>query len=158
MMENANFVIRIYGLFINEKDEILLTDEFQLNSMMTKFPGGGLEYGEGTIDCLKREIGEECNNQQIQNIRHFYTTDFFQKALFYENRQIISIYYLADFINPLTFRISEKPFDFDIKKGENQSFRWQKIDDLKEEDLTFAIDKFVFGLLRKQLEKKPLHL
>ena len=26
---------------------------------VTKFPGGGMEFGEGTIDCIKRECMEE---------------------------------------------------------------------------------------------------
>jgi 8-oxo-dGTP diphosphatase len=81
MKSPGNFVIRIYGIVLNESNEILLTDEYQLGMKMTKFPGGGLHFGEGTIDCLRREFREECNGQEIKNIRHFYTTDFFQKAL-----------------------------------------------------------------------------
>lgn len=143
-----DFVIRVYALIVNANHELLLTDEFQLNTLMTKFPGGGLEFGEGTIDCIKREIAEECNGQEIDDIRHFYTTDYYQKALFYENKQLISIYYLAYLSQPIKFNISEKPFDFDIAKGENQSFRWVKIDSLDENDLTFPIDRFVVGKLK----------
>ncbi len=51
----TKFTIRVYGLFTNDQNEILITDEFQLNTQMTKFPGGGLHFGEGTMDCLKRE-------------------------------------------------------------------------------------------------------
>lgn len=96
MNKPGNFTIRIYGLIINQNNEILISDEFQLGTKMTKFPGGGLESGEGTIDCLKREFREECNGQELENIRHFYTTDYYQKALFYEKTQLLSIYYLAD--------------------------------------------------------------
>lgn len=149
METKGDFVIRVYALFISENNEILVTDEFQLNTMMTKFPGGGLEFGEGPIDCLKREISEECNSQGIKNIRHFYTTDFFQKALFYKNTQLISIYYLADLIYPLKFRVSEKSFDFDRDKSKNQSFRWRKINQLNENELTFPIDRFVIGKLKE---------
>jgi ADP-ribose pyrophosphatase YjhB (NUDIX family) len=116
---------------------------------MTKFPGGGLEFGEGTIDGLKREFKEECNGQEIKNINHFYTTDFFQKALFYENKQLLSIYYMAELANPVKFQISEKPFDFQENKNENQSFRWIKINNLNEAEITFPIDKFVAGKLKK---------
>jgi ADP-ribose pyrophosphatase YjhB (NUDIX family) len=144
-----DFIIRVYALIINDDNEILLTDEFQLNTMMTKFPGGGLEFGEGTADCLKREMAEECNGQKIGNIRHFYTTDFYQKALFYENKQLISIYYLTDLKLPVKFNISKKPFDFDIDKGMNQSFRWKKINALNETDLSFPIDRFVIGKLKE---------
>lgn len=149
-MNEGQFVIRVYGIIFNDNNEILLTDEFQLNTKMTKFPGGGLEFGEGPIDCLRREIREECNGQEIKNIRHFYTTDFFQKALFYENAQLISIYYLANLKPPVKFKISEKPFDFKDLSNGNQSFRWVKIKDLKKAELSFPIDKFV----AEELEKK----
>ncbi len=144
----AQFIIRVYGLVINERKEILLSDEFVLNTKMTKFPGGGLEFGEGLVDGLKREFEEECNGQEIENIRHFYTTDFYQKALFFDDAQLISIYYLADLKQPLKFEISAKAFDFEIDAGETQSFRWIKIEDLKDDDITFPIDKFVLNKLK----------
>lgn len=148
MSITGNFVIRVYGIIINSKNEVLLSDEFQLGMNMTKFPGGGLEFGEGTIDGLKREFREECNGQEIKNINHFYTTDFFQKALFHENKQLLSIYYLAEFEQPLRFKISTNQFDFQKDKNSNQSFRWIKINYLNEADITFPIDKFVAGKLK----------
>ncbi|MEE4285051.1 MAG: NUDIX domain-containing protein [Mariniphaga sp.] len=139
----GNFIIRVYGIVLSKKEEVLVTDEFQVGMKMTKFPGGGLHFGEGTIECLQREFIEECNGQEIENIRHFYTTDFYQKALFYENHQLISIYYLVDLKTPLKFTISQKPFDFEKMENGNQSFRWVKLKDLKIDDLSFPIDKFV---------------
>lgn len=143
MQQSGNFVIRVYGIFLNEKNQVLLTDEFQVGMKMTKFPGGGLHFGEGTIDCLKREMKEECNGQEIKNIRHFYTTDFYQKALFYENHQLISIYYLAELVYPLKFKISEKPFDFEKMENGKQSFRWVDLNFLNQDEISFPIDKFV---------------
>jgi 8-oxo-dGTP diphosphatase len=150
MKSPGNFVIRIYGIVLNESNEILLTDEYQLGMKMTKFPGGGLHFGEGTIDCLRREFREECNGQEIKNIRHFYTTDFFQKALFYKNHQLISIYYLADLKLPFTFKISENPFDFDKLQNGKQSFRWIRLKDVTPEMLSFPVDKIV---MQKLIEK-----
>jgi 8-oxo-dGTP pyrophosphatase MutT (NUDIX family) len=141
------FNIRVYGLFINGKNEILLADEKRFGMQMTKFPGGGLKPGEGTIDCLKREAIEEFG-QEIEIINHFYTTDFFQKALFFENQQLISIYYLVRFIEKEQFRIVSKPFDFNSTEGEILSFRYVKIEDLEEEDLSFPIDRYVLQLLK----------
>jgi 8-oxo-dGTP diphosphatase len=146
----GNFIIRVYGIVLNEKEEVLLTDEFQVGIKMIKFPGGGLHFGEGTIECLQREFREECNGQEIKNIRHYYTTDFYQKALFYENHQLISVYYLADLKNPIQFSISQKPFDFEKMENGNQSFRWVKLKDLKTDNLSFPIDKFVAKELKKQ--------
>lgn len=145
----TQFNIRVYGLFLNEKNEVLVTDEFQLNTKMTKFPGGGMKFGEGTIDCLRREMIEECN-QQINSVEHFYTTDFYQKALFYDDHQLISIYYTAKFDDPIQFKISEQAFDFSELKNGNQSFRWLAIKNINPEDFTFPIDKHVANLLIKE--------
>ncbi len=150
MKNPETFIVRVYGIILNAEHEVLLTDEFQLNRKMTKFPGGGLEYGEGTIDCLRREIREECNGQELKNIRHFYTTDFFQQAFFFEKQQIISIYYLAELKNTVSFTISRKQFDFEKMENGSQSFRWIKLNELKEGDLSFPIDKFVAGKLKSE--------
>ncbi|MCD6353942.1 MAG: NUDIX domain-containing protein [Prolixibacteraceae bacterium] len=151
MSKSGNFIIRVYGIVVNNKQEVLLSDEFQLNMKMTKFPGGGLEFGEGPVECLKREFREECNGQELENIRHFYTTDFYQKALFYGNHQLISIYYLADLKQPIQFRTSNRPFDFKEMKNGNQSFRWVKIKTLDPDEISFPIDKFVTRMLKEKL-------
>jgi 8-oxo-dGTP diphosphatase len=150
MEKQGRFIIRVYGLILNERNEILLTDEFQLDRKMTKFPGGGLQFGEGTIDCLRREFREECNGQEIENIRHFYTTDFYQESFFCKEHQIISIYYLASLKNPVRFPLSVKPFDFEEMKNGNQSFRWIKLKKLKKDDLSLPIDKFAVKQLQSQ--------
>ncbi|MFD2742036.1 MULTISPECIES: NUDIX domain-containing protein [Sphingobacterium] len=86
------FNVRVYGILINQENEVLVSDEQVGNFCFTKFPGGGLEYGEGLLDALKREYLEECN-LEIDIVQHLYTTDFFEKSSFNDS-QIISIYYL----------------------------------------------------------------
>jgi ADP-ribose pyrophosphatase YjhB (NUDIX family) len=77
---------------MNEINQILVVHE-QINDFkFTKFPGGGLEYGEGLLDCLIREFDEE-TGLDIDVIEHFYTTDFFQSSAFKPNDQLISVYY-----------------------------------------------------------------
>lgn len=144
-----NFTIRVYAIIINNKNEVLLSDEFRLGMRMTKFPGGGLKFGEGIIDCLQREAREEFG-QELEILRHFYTTEFFQKALFFEDHQLISIYYLAKFTKPIEFNISDKPFDFEKDIEGNQSFRWKSIWEISEDDVTFPIDKKVTVLLMQK--------
>lgn len=146
-----HFNLRVYGIFINGNGEVLVSDEFQLNTRMTKFPGGGLHFGEGTIDCLRREMREECN-QEIEQIEHFYTTDFFQQALYYEDHQLLSIYYKGKLCEPIQFRISNKAFDFEEMKDENQSFRWVPLSQLNADEFTFPIDKHVANLLSPKPE------
>lgn len=145
-----HFNIRVYGLLINNKRQILLSDEFVMDTYMTKFPGGGLKFGEGPEDCIIRECQEEFG-QEIEIIRHFYTTGFFQKALYYTDNQLISIYYLIRLKKEPAFTISEKKFDFEKAKNGAQSFRWVDLSKLAIENMTFPIDKHVAGLLLNEL-------
>ncbi|MBI4946538.1 MAG: NUDIX hydrolase [Bacteroidetes bacterium] len=140
------FNIRVYALLLNkESNEVLITDEFRFGKEMTKFPGGGLIWGEGTIDCLKRECREEMGCE-IEVIKHFYTTDFFQPAEFHVNNQLISIYYIIKNTSPLTVTISKKKNDFTKQEGA-QSFRWISISEITGQEFTFPIDRKVALIL-----------
>jgi len=145
------YIIRVYGLIINSNNEILISDEFQLNMRMTKFPGGGMEFGEGTIDCLKREAIEEFG-QEIKVLDHFYTTDYFQPTEFYSKGQLVSIYYLAQFKEEIKFKISDKPFNFDKEINGAQSFRWEKISNLNSNNFTFPIDQKIVKLVKEKYQ------
>ncbi|MET4083246.1 8-oxo-dGTP diphosphatase [Pedobacter sp. UYP30] len=144
------FNVRVYGLLINESNEVLISDEEEYGFKFSKFPGGGLEFGEGTIDGLKREFVEECAIA-IEVLSHFYTTDFFEKSHF-NGSQVISIYYLVKEITPLKLAFKTKIFDFDTEGEIKQAFRWKKIDKLNIEELTFKTDKTVGALLKTYSE------
>ncbi len=148
--EIKQFNIRVYGLLIRNNTEILLSDEYVLDTFMTKFPGGGLEFGEGPEDCIKRECMEELG-QRIEIIDHYYTTGFYQKALFYTDHQLISIYYTIKLTENPQFEISTKAFNFQDKTNVNQSFRWVNIQKFEEDKMTFPIDRFVFKMLRNTI-------
>lgn len=138
--------IRVYGILINNKNEILLVDEQIDDFKFTKFPGGGLELEEGTIDCLKREFLEECD-LSIKIIKHFYTTDFFQQSAFRPTDQLISIYYLVE---PGQFPININLNQFEVMeygKKETLHFKWVSLYNLKVEQLTFPIDKVVCQMI-----------
>jgi 8-oxo-dGTP diphosphatase len=139
------FNVRVYGLLINDRNEILISDEQEYGMQFIKFPGGGLEYGEGLIDGLKREFVEECN-VEIEVLRHFYTTDFYVKSAFNDS-QIISVYYVVKNLTPLHLTFKTKPYDFDGAGDVLQSFRWLKLAELQPEDVTFPIDQHVVKLL-----------
>jgi 8-oxo-dGTP diphosphatase len=148
-MKISQFTIRVYALIINKEKEILLSDEFVLGMQITKFPGGGMELGEGTHDCLKRESMEEFK-QELRVLDHFYTTDFFQQSITNPELQVISIYYFAEFIDQIRFKISSIPHDYKELKEGNQSFRWKKISELIGNDLNLPIDKKVAKMLAIQ--------
>ena len=138
------FNVRVYGILINENQEVLLSDEREYGMDFTKFPGGGLELGEGLINGLKREFMEECG-LEIEVIRHFYTTDFFEKSSFNDS-QVISIYYLVKPLAPLNFPLKQQVFDFEPDLC--QAFRWVSISNLQTTDVTFKTDKVVVDLIK----------
>ncbi len=139
------FNVRVYGILINDAGQVLISDEQEYSMRFTKFPGGGLEPGEGLIDGLKREFVEECN-LNIDVISHFYTTDFYVKSAF-NNSQVISIYYLVKNIDPINLNIKTVVFDFDSEGDTLQAFRWVNLSDMHLEDFIFPTDKRVAELL-----------
>ena len=150
------FNLRVYGILINDENQVLVADEYIRGGYYTKFPGGGLEFGEGTRDCLKREFKEEMD-LEVAVGEHIYTTDFFQMSAFNPEHQIISIYYYAKALEPIRCPIRTSIFDFDAeqmevytKTGEIETFRFIDWDDLTPESVTLPIDKVVVGILKNQ--------
>ena len=151
------FNVRVYGILINDQDQVLLSDEEEYGFRFSKFPGGGLEYGEGLIDALKREFVEEMN-LKIEVEKHLYTTDFYQRSAFNAEHQIISIYYLVKPMGPILVPLRNRAFDFDAeqlkayeKNGETETFRFVAWDEFSEDSVTLPIDKLVAQLIKNSL-------
>ena len=150
------FTIRVYGILINEHKQVLVSDELIRGMYITKFPGGGLELGEGTRDCLKREFMEEMN-LNVEIGAHLYTTDFYQVSAFNNAQQIISIYYFAKALEPIKAPLRNTPFDFDEQQmrmyketGETETFRFIDWENFSEITVTLPIDKIVAAMLKQK--------
>lgn len=142
----SRFNVRVYGIYI-KAGAILLSDECRFGKKMTKFPGGGLEYGEGIEEALKREWIEELETEiEVEEI--MYVNPFLQISAFNPKDQVICLYYKVRLKNTLQIPISSKAFDFEINGEDQQSFRWKKLDELLETDLTFPIDQSLVPVLR----------
>ncbi|HSH64271.1 MAG TPA: NUDIX hydrolase [Bacteroidia bacterium] len=152
-MNIKQFNIRVYGILMNNKNQVLVTDELIQGNRITKFPGGGLEFGEGTIDCLKREFMEEAKTN-IEVIEHFYTTDFFQPSAFHTDHQIISIYYIVKPISTIEIPVKDEEIDFQGKDKFEQHFRWLALNSISEANFTLPIDKTVGGMLEEKFKNK----
>lgn len=149
--------VRVYGILINEKRQVLVSDELIRGMKITKFCGGGLEFGEGTIDCLVREFKEEMN-VTVKVKEHLYTTDFFQESAFNKEHQILSIYYEVEAEDIKHIEFSKNPFEFSQVSLEKykttqqaESFRLIDIDQFSESCMSLPIDKIVAKLI---LEKE----
>jgi 8-oxo-dGTP diphosphatase len=156
----ASFNIRVYGILINEQRQVLVSDEYIRGSYYTKFPGGGLELGEGTRDCLKREFKEEMD-LEVEIDEHLYTTDFYQVSAFNPAHQIISIYYLVRALEDIKVPLRTKEFDFDEQQMEvysrtkmTETFRFIEWNIFSEEKVTLPIDKIVASLLKEKFKFK----
>lgn len=140
------FNIRVYGLLVNDKNQVLVSDERRGGNSFTKLPGGGLEFGEGTRDCLIRELSEELNiTAEIGDL--FYVNDFYQQSAFRADDQLISFYYRVLQWSPEIESSTDHPIPM-IDEGE--CFRWVPIDQLTQEMFTFPIDKVVAENLRTE--------
>jgi 8-oxo-dGTP diphosphatase len=149
-----SFNIRVYGILIDEQKGVLVSDELIRGGYYTKFPGGGLEYGEGTRDCLKREFLEEMN-LKVEVREHIYTTDYFQVSAFNPEHQIISIYYFVAPLEEISVRLSTTAFHFDEAQmklynqhNETESFRFIARENFSEDSVTLPIDKIVAKMLK----------
>lgn len=145
------FNIRVYGVLVNEHDEVLVSDEYIKGLYITKFPGGGLEFGEGTKDCLKREFKEE-TGLDVTVGNHIYTTDYCQVSAFNPQHQILSIYYYVHASDMSTLKINTQPFDFPSnvvldKTTRAEVFRFISKSSLNADSFSLPIDKIVAQML-----------
>ena len=113
-----------------------------------------MQFGEGTIDCLKREFMEELLIE-INVISHFYTTDFFQPSFLNKNHQVISIYYSVETPETSRIPVTDEPFDFKYIGEGAQNFRWLELNKCLESAVTFPIDRHVLRMLK--LRDKTSH-
>lgn len=148
------FNVRVYGILIDTANRLLVSDEYIRGTYFTKLPGGGLEFGEGTRDCLAREYMEETGlNVTVGD--HLYTTDFFQMSAFKKTDQIISIYYYVHCADLSAIHTTTTPFDFTPEQvadpnGTAESFRWVEWEQLSEDTMDLPIDKVAIRILKAQ--------
>jgi len=143
----SHITVRVYGILIDPTHGLLVSDEFIRGHYFTKLPGGGLEFGEGTLDCLVREFKEE-TGLDVTIGDHIYTTDFYQPSAFRSGDQILSIYYYVDPISLESLQTRATAFDFKPEEvaditGQAEHTRWIPLQQLSEADMSLPIDKIV---------------
>lgn len=135
------FNIRVYAAVVKDRQVLALFEEYA-GDLLIKLPGGGLEFGEGTIECLKREFMEELN-LKISKLEHFYTQEDFLVSRFRENEQLLTVYYLVELEDEKDLLI----MDPCIEKVE-----WLSLD-LEENPFPLPIDQVVFKKLQERFAK-----
>ncbi len=141
-MKPVAFTIRVYGLLIHQ-GQILLSRENIHGDLFTKFPGGGLEFGESIIDCIKREFMEEVGIT-LSSIKHFYTTEgYFPSAFHNPPKQVLSIYYKVSTEELDKIKTEDPTKLFLLKEDEDQILYWCYLDKLGKQGIELPIDKIV---------------
>ena len=148
----TRFNLRVYGIVINDQGEVLLSHERRNKVEFIKFPGGGVELGEGILDALKREFIEELG-VHIDSARLFYLNEFYQASVFKPEDQIISFYYLVTLkLNEINIGVINKPLG-SMDSSDFERVEWLALTDLTPDQMTFPIDKVVVTELKESLLK-----
>lgn len=140
-METQNFKgfnIRVYALCIVNNKLLTLKEPFAGN-MVVKLPGGGLEFGEGTADCLKREFKEELN-LEITVGNAFYIQEDFVQSLAKDGRQLLTLYFFATIKDLHNLEIIDKNI---------QEINWIPLS--ANNPFTLPVDQTVFNKLQLKL-------
>ena len=130
---------RVYATAIKDEKVLVLHEEYAGEQLM-KLPGGGLEFGEGLLDCLHREFEEELN-VKINILGHLYTQEDFVVSRFRDNEQLLTVYYLVEIIDENDFLI----MDPCIEKTE-----WIPIN-TDENPFILPVDKIAFEKLKERI-------
>src|SRR5688572_8093122 len=139
----SRFNVRVYGIWI-DNNRLLVNEELIHGRRVIKFPGGGLELGEGPVDGLKREWMEELG-LEVDVQSHFYTTDFFQQSAF-DDSQVISIYYLVK-------ASAELPLQ---NAGPDERTYWMPLQYLCADIFTLPIERMVGRMLASEMSQHCL--
>ena len=124
--------VRVYVFLKNQNEEILLLDEKSGSHYFTKLPGGGLERGEGILECLKRELKEELNIENVA-LKQFYTSESFISSKLHEDTQVIAVYYHG--------AIENIEIHFNANETDLLDHHWIPQKELTSDHFTFPMDK-----------------
>tara|TARA_B100001094_G_scaffold83894_1_gene80207 strand:- start:1198 stop:1650 length:453 start_codon:yes stop_codon:yes gene_type:complete len=140
---------RVYGFLINNSKQVLVSAERFNGIPLIKFPGGGVEWGEGLQEALIREFKEELKIS-IGVKENIYFNDFPVESAIDKRYQVQAFFYHVEPLEPMRFStvLSLKPPE---KNTEN--FIWVDLKNLNEELFTYEIEKEAVKALRIYAKK-----
>lgn len=144
MNKPDSITIRVYGLLMHE-GRILLSRENIADNLYTKFPGGGLELGEGISDCLQREFREEVDIS-LSQWKLFHLNENFLASAFHQAKQVLSIYFRvwSDEIRKIK---TGDPDKTPLPRPADQVLYWADVQEIQKEPISLPVDVQVVQLL-----------
>jgi ADP-ribose pyrophosphatase YjhB (NUDIX family) len=142
MNQPKRFNVRVYGLCV-ENGALLVSEEKHHKTNMRKFPGGGLEYGEGLAECLKREWQEELEVDIEVLGDVFYANEFFIQSRFDPGDQVLALFYKVKMLHQPRVPLSPTGLDYDCSNDGDMAFRFIPLKEVSSDLFTFPADKAV---------------
>ena len=141
------FNVRVYALIV-KNNHLLIAEEQHGNIFLRKFPGGGLQFGEGIVQALHRELKEELN-ADVESASLFCVTEDFVVSFLNNKQQVIGVHYLVE----LKQDFSDDYFNNNHLALENGQihFKWKLLDSIRAEDFSSPVDKVALEKLKKYL-------
>jgi 8-oxo-dGTP pyrophosphatase MutT (NUDIX family) len=138
----SKFNVRLYGIWVKH-GRILLSFEETKDFSFWKFPGGGLEFGEGTVEGLRREFREELGIE-IATYDLYHVNEDFIPSAFNSEDQLISIYYSVNSEDePGRMGFEEMRWG----KPYKVQFSWIVMEELNSEIFSLPVDRTVAKML-----------
>lgn len=142
----GKFNVRVYMLVVRTlssgKQQVLVSYERLPMGAVMKFPGGGLEWGEGVAACVRREALEELG-QPIALGPLVHVSQQTHVSSFDANHQIIAVHHEATLKGPVAFEDDGELEDVRGKRVPmmHQRLGWRDIESLAAEEFHFASDR-----------------
>jgi ADP-ribose pyrophosphatase YjhB (NUDIX family) len=94
-IDNKTLRIGVYGILINNKNEVLMVREQSGSKLIYNFPGGGVDSNEGLAEALVRECKEEIvADVKVKDL--VYTTKDLYVHEDFSNCYMFGLYYTID--------------------------------------------------------------
>lgn len=149
----SNFNIRTYCIFYSKKRQsIILSSEEYHQFKLNKFLGGGLEFNEGPLQCIERELQEELHIQiDKKKLNPIYFTQSCFPSFLMNGDQVVLLYYLYDF-DLLPIQQFEEIEQFQLHSEFKCGLYWLSLEEEYSKVFSSNADKECFEYLLTELK------
>ena len=133
----SHFSVRVYGLLIRD-NSLLVSDELIKGIHLVKIPGGGVEFGEGLHEALRREYQEELGID-IEIGAIVSVPEMCIVSAFSPTQQVVPIYYQISSQAPLPYPAQAEPLE--LTESQPFRYRWIPLEQLKPELMTLESEQ-----------------